>query len=264
MDFTNSHEKNKENQCKSACTEPQAHVCQSVAKRKCLNFRPNIGHSDLHDSKYNVQSSHDKTDEKEARVNRKNWIVAGIVVVVLLVAGTLLLMSNDTGTPQAAVQGTPASSLTYCNDEATRPCVVSFGVDADGNMLVNLLMPDRFFPAFYLKALRGAREIIYDCRRVNTAPNSAYCIGEKLPPGEVLHLMLLSTRDDTLLAEGDLSIIGLAFPTVDVVTSTPITPTAGTLTASPTQTRTPLRTPTPTRTAPSYPNPTSYPNPSYP
>lgn len=186
-------------------------------------------------------------------------MVAGILVVVLLVAGTLLLTSNDTGTPQTAVQGTPASSLTYCGDDGTRPCVVSFSVDADGNMLVNLLMPDRFFPAFYLKVLRGAQEIIYDCRRVNTAPDSAYCIGEKLPPGEVLHLMLLSTRDDTLLAEGNLSIIGLAFPTVDVVTSTPTTPTAaGTLTVSPTPTRPSFRTPTPTRTAPSYPNP-SYP-----
>jgi hypothetical protein len=30
-------------------------------------------------------------------------------------------------------------------------------VDVDGNMLVNLLMPDRFFPAFYLKVLRGAQ-----------------------------------------------------------------------------------------------------------
>lgn len=197
-------------------------------------------------------------------MNRNQWMLAGIFVVVLLFAGILLLTSNDTGRPQAAISGTPASNLAYCSDEGIRPCVVSFSVDADGNMLVNLLMPDHFFPAFYLKVLRGAQEIIFDCRRVNTAPNSAYCIGERLPPGEVLHLMLLSTRDDTLLAEGDLSIIGLAFPTVDVVTSTPITPTAGTLTASPTQTRTPLRTPAPTRTAPSYPNPTSYPNPSYP
>lgn len=193
-------------------------------------------------------------------MSRKQWMVAGIIVVVLLVAGILFWQSNDTGIPQPAVSGTPASSLTYCGDEQARPCVVSFSVDADGNMLVNLLLPDRAFPAFYLKVLRGAQEIIYDCRRVNTAPNSAYCIGERLPPGEVLHLTLISSRDDSLLAEGDLSIIGLAFPTVDVVTSTPITPTTGTPTVSPTPTRPSFRTPTPapTRTAPSYPNP-SYP-----
>jgi len=112
--------------------------------------------------------------------------------------------------------------------------------------------------------LRGTQEIVYDCRRVNTAPNSAYCIGEKLPPGETLHLMLFSTRDDTLLAEGDLSIIGLAFPTMEVVSPTPVTVTAGTPTVQLTRTQPSVRTPTPTRTPPSYPNPTSYPNPSYP
>jgi hypothetical protein len=212
----------------------------------------------LHESKYKVQFSHDKTDNKEARVNRKQWMIAGIIVMVLLVGGILLLQVNNTDDPQPAVQNAPASSMAYCNDEGTRPCVVSFGVDVDGNMLVNLLLPDRFFPAFYLKVLRGGQEIIYDCRRVNTAPNSAYCIGEKLPPGEVLHLMLISTRDDALLAEGDLSIIGLAFPTVDVVTSTPITATAGTPTIQATRTQPSVRTPTPTRT------PSSYPNPSYP
>lgn len=192
-------------------------------------------------------------------MNRKQWIIAGILVTVLLVGGILLLQFIDSDDPQSAVQNAPASSLTYCNDEGTRPCVVSFGVDVDGNMLVNLLLPDRSFPAFYLKVLRGTQELIYECRRVNTAPNSAYCTGPKLPPGETLHLILISTGNEALLAEGDLSIIGLAFPTVDVVTSTPITPTAGTLTAQPTQTRTPVRSPTPTRTAPSYPNPTSYP-----
>lgn len=197
-------------------------------------------------------------------MNRKNWIIAGILVTVLLVGGGLLLQFMEAGDPQAAVQAAPASSLTYCNDEGTRPCVVSFGVDVDGNMLVNLLLPDRSLPAFYLKVLRGTQEIVYDCRRVNTAPNSAYCIGPKLPPGETLHLMLISTGNGTLLAEGDLSIIGLAFPTMEVVSPTPVTPTAGTPTVQPTRTRTPVRSPTPTRTPSSYPNPTSYPNPSYP
>ena len=197
-------------------------------------------------------------------MNRKQWIIAGIIITVLLVGGILLLQFMDTDDPQSAVLGTPASSLTYCNDEGSRPCIVSFGVDVDGNMLVNLLLPDRFFPAFYLKVLRGTQEIVYDCRRVNTAPNSAYCIGEKLPPGETLHLMLFSTRDDTLLAEGDLSIIGLAFPTMEVVSPTPVTVTAGTPTVQLTRTQPSVRTPTPTRTPPSYPNPTSYPNPSYP
>lgn len=201
-------------------------------------------------------------DRNEARVTQKQWSVAGIVITLLLAVGLMVFQpgSPDDGA-QEKNQSTPAASLAYCSDEQTRPCVVSFSVDVDGNMLVNLLLPDRSFPSFYLKVRRGEQEILYDCRRVNTVPNGAYCLGEKLPPGEVLHLMLFSTRDDILLAEGDLSIIGLAFPTMEVVTPTPITATPvtpGTPTVSPTPTRPSFRTPTPTRTAPSYPNP-SYP-----
>lgn len=199
-------------------------------------------------------------------MNRRTWIAAGIVTVFLILV-VLFLLKDNADDPADMGEHIPVAGLSYCNEEQSKPCVVSFSLDADENMLVNLLLPETSFPAFHLKITRGESEIGYQCQRVSTALNTAYCIGKKLPPGETLHLMLLSNREEILLAEGDLSIIGLAFPTLEVVI-----PTLETTTAEPTATPEPTKAfdfilPTPTQTPipirPSYPNP-SYPNPSYP
>jgi len=191
----------------------------------------------------------------------------------MIVVGIILLRNNIPDEPLSESQDAPASNLVYCSEEQARPCVVSFGVDVDGNMLVNFLLPELSFPNFHLKIVRGQSEYEYTCRRVGSSRNNVYCIGQVLPPGTPLHLMLLSTRNETLLAEGDLSIIGLVYPTLGVVSLTPEnaatvpaeeTITETPVTALPTQTQmTPVPPRTPTPTSPSYPNP-SYPNPSYP
>jgi len=187
-------------------------------------------------------------------------------MAALLVVGLIFLSSNDLSDPVETGQNAPASGLAYCADEQVRPCVVSFSVDADENMLVNLLLPDLSFPTFYLKITSGSVETVYTCQRVDTAIDNAYCTGPKQSPGETLTLKLISTGDETLLAQGDLSIIGLAFPTLGVAVTTPQVgaPTA-LLIAFPTPTfLSQFNLPTPTRTQPSYPGP-SYPNPtSYP
>ena len=200
-------------------------------------------------------------------------MIAGILLTVVIVIGVMFLRNKEPDAPVVTVQGTPASVLEYCSDEGVKPCVVSFGLDMDGNMLVNLILPENSFPNFYLKIARGGNTLKYICRRVGTTPLSAYCFGEKLPPGELLHLMLFSIEDDALLSEGDLSIIGLALPTLAVVTptfeeSTPTEETAPLMTEEiPTESPTPIQLPPPATSTPtplSYPNPTSYPNPSYP
>jgi len=192
-------------------------------------------------------------------VNRKHWIIAGIIVTILFVVGIMSLLNKRSSEPTEVVSHVPVSELVYCNDDQIKPCIVSFGIDADGNMLVNLLLPDISFPRFYLKVVRGEEDVLYECRRVIAAPNNAYCIGSMLAPGEILRLMLLSTNDDSLLAQGELPIIGLAFPTLEIVIPTN-TPTMTPLVPESTATNEFVL---PTSTQPSYPN-QSYPNQSYP
>jgi len=128
-------------------------------------------------------------------------------------------------------------------------------------MLVNLLVPASFSPDFYLKIVRNTGETRYECQMVENFPTSFYCVGEKMPPGGVFQFMLVSSKDDTLLANGDISILGLAFPTFEMAISNP----------SPVNTKTPVQSlstktpPTqpipklPSPTNPAYPNPSSYP-----
>jgi len=185
-----------------------------------------------------------------------------VVIIVSVFAGILFLFNNRSNDLKIPALNASVSNLAYCTDEQVKPCVVSFGLDADNNMLVNLLLPDLSFPNFYLKITRGEINISYECQRTAASPNNAYCIGENIPPGEVLQMMLISTKDDTLLAEGSLSIIGLAFPTLESVISTAMPTTSPEPTSTdffdfvlPTAITPPVEFPT----QPSYPS-----NPSYP
>jgi hypothetical protein len=211
--------------------------------------------------------------DKEVYVNQKKLILGGVVLVLLLALCISVLVFAwgrlAMGSPKLG-HSTLISELTYCNDGQNKPCVVSFSTDSDGNMLVNLLLPGISYPTHYLKITRNG-EIegdTYACRWVASSPNSAYCTGPMMPPGQSLHLMLIARKDDTLLAEGDLSIIGLAFPTLAIISPTPgEVPAPTESTAIPLQTEPPdfvlptsteFQLPIPTPTQPSYPNP-SYP-----
>jgi hypothetical protein len=197
-------------------------------------------------------------------MNRKLWIAGGVILVILLFFGVAVLrhtLADRSGGSKGTGEGS-VSELTYCNSNGDKPCVVSFSLDADNNMLVNILLPDLSFPNFQLMIERDGLDFVYSCQRILAAPNNAYCTGAGLPPGEILHFKLVSSRDDVLLAQGDLSIIGLAFPTLEIAIQTPMdTPTA--LSDLTVPTPTPFDFAPPQATPPAYPNP-SYPNPTFP
>jgi len=216
-------------------------------------------------------------------VNRKQLIIGGVVIVfaVLLTLGVTIsvVVWDKLNAPKEATgqQTSVVPDLPYCSEDDVKPCVVSFGVDVNDNMIVNILVPDLTYSRFYLKITHNEIENVYKCVRVRASLYSAYCTGKKMSPGMTLHLMLISEKDDTLLAEGNLSIIGLALPTVEIVSPTPIKEAPATIapTAEPMEevTETPdfilptsASTPTPPKPQPSTSTPTqsSYPNPSSP
>lgn len=183
-----------------------------------------------------------------------------LAVLVVVVFAVLLNRFSRTSDPKTDGNDAHISKLAYCTEEQIKPCVVSFGLDADDNMLINFLLPNLSFPEFYLQVVRGDVRISYQCQRITGSLNNAYCIGAKLPPGESLHLILISRKNDAILAQGSLTILGLAFPTLDIVTPTPGTPSPMTPTESPdfvlpTTTPTQFDDPSPleTPTQPSYP-----------
>lgn len=206
----------------------------------------------------------------EAHVNRKK-LIAGLailaVLIILVSAGAGFLLTRLKKQPQAH-QRLLVSNLGYCNSNNLKPCIVSFGLDADGSMLVNLLAPAAY-PDFYLTI--GDVNVVnkYECQQAADFPTNVHCTGTEMYPGTALQFSLVSIKDDTVLAEGNFAIIGLLLPNPEEeATATPLatetfepieTPTAFLL-----EIFTPLPTPgTPILITPSYPNP-SYPNPSYP
>jgi hypothetical protein len=194
--------------------------------------------------------------------NRYSAGVAIFVLLILIIVG-LILLRAELQTRQTQVnQREPLQGLGYCDSNQVTPCIVSFSGDADGKMLVNILTEGPSFPDFYLKIKHSQGESIYPCREVQRLSTSMYCTGRALPLGEVFQFFILSIDDNSLLAQGNFSIIGMALSTVEIFASspggTPLPSVAISVTqGSPTGTPTPGRG-TPTRT-PSFPIPSAYP-----
>jgi len=186
-------------------------------------------------------------------------ISIAVGLVVLVIAGVVYLLSRFKTQPQAQ-QRALISELVYCNSHDLRPCIVSFSVDTDGNMLVNLLIPASNYPDFYLTISDGDVVSRYECQQVDDFPTNVYCIGVEMNLGEPLQFNIIALEDDTVLAEGNFAIIGLQLPNpAEEATTTAL------VTESPTSFLLDFPTPSPTlrvtaTRTPSYPNPTSYPN----
>jgi hypothetical protein len=195
----------------------------------------------------------------------------GVLMILVITGGVFLLMRLKT--PPQVHQRTLIPELVYCNSHDLKPCIVSFSLDADGNMLVNILTVSASYPDFYLTIGNAAVVNKYNCRSVIGFPTNIYCAGVEMYPGETLQFTLVSIEDDTVLAEGKFAIIGLLLPNPQQeVTATPSVIASPAVTEAPVETPTaffleiitplptrPLQvTPTSTATMPSYPNP-SYP-----
>lgn len=195
----------------------------------------------------------------------RNRVIAAVVigVVVLIVVAGVGLPRSTSHQPQAN-QRTLVTKLGYCGPEDVKPCIVSFNLDSNGDMLVNILVPTSTFPNFYLTISRETAEYRYTCKKAKGSPTSLICSGQELFPGEVLQFRIVSVRDEKVLAEGRFAIIGLLLATPGTEPTETEEPTA---VGKPTETSTPFSlevlTPVGTIPATTIPDP-SYPNPSYP
>jgi hypothetical protein len=87
-------------------------------------------------------------------------------------------------------------------------------------MIINILTDGRSAD-FYVKVEQGERETIYECQKVEGLSTNLACTGEKLPVGEALSFVIVSSEEDIALAEGTFPIIGLAIATPEIF----VTPT---------------------------------------
>jgi hypothetical protein len=134
------------------------------------------------------------------------WIVAAVIGTMLFALLTvfvwriLLLAQTE---PDVAARSS-VLRIGYCGAELTELCILSFGRDADGNTVVNLFVPERDFPDFYLIASRVTGEYLFECSRSRNVPTSVYCVGSALNLGERVEFSVFAQEDDRLLAKGGL------------------------------------------------------------
>lgn len=150
-------------------------------------------------------------------ISKWKWLIfafAGIFLLVCLVlfAGLgLSVFRGQSATPTATVE---PDVFNYCGAQLTSLCVLSFGRDAFDQTVVNLYVPPRTYPSFYLKLLRTSGESEYVCTANKTVKTSVYCVGDALNLGEGLVMQLLAEKDDRLLAQGDFTLKAFLVPTV--------------------------------------------------
>lgn len=192
-------------------------------------------------------------------------VLTGVLLLALL-ALTWRFVSLQKAASKAAAS--PVLKISYCGTEPRELCVLSFGRDAEENMVVNLFVPVRKFPDFYLKIKRVAGESIYKCEKDKEVRTSVFCYGDLINLQEKMEVSLFAKTDERLIAVGNFTLNAILISSAqaqgiqDTPTSTP-TLTVDTETVTPTSGTPALTQETPAVTATFTPDP-SYPNSSYP
>jgi len=133
-------------------------------------------------------------------------VAGGIVFIFLILAVGGVLFLNQ---PPSELSIEPVLKISYCGAEPQDLCVLSFGGDLEGKLIVNLFVPDRNFPNFYLKIKRLAGENVYECEKNKEVPTSVYCTGESINLKERIEISLISKEDDRLMATGKFVLMAL-------------------------------------------------------
>ena len=107
----------------------------------------------------------------------------------------------------------PVGQITRCDEEAGGLCVVSFGVNALNQMVINFQLPEGGYPNFYAVVVSREGSTQYACQRVEAASRSVFCSGPRTALGAEINIRVYSQDRDELLAEGGLRVTAFALPT---------------------------------------------------
>lgn len=201
------------------------------------------------------------------------FVLAGVLFLVLLLLAWRIVSLQKAA---SQVVSEPVFKITYCGAEPEALCVLSFGRDAEENLVVNMFVPERKFPDFYLKIKRLTGESVYECEKNREVQTTVLCYGDMVNLQEKMEIRLFTNTHDRLLAAGTFTLNAILISSAQAqdvqgtFTPSPAQDVQGTFTLSPailpdTETVTPvsLTQEAPIVTITFTPEP-SYPNPSYP
>jgi hypothetical protein len=158
-----------------------------------------------------------------------NILLAGFILVALIVCGVIGYM-NDSGrfSPNAAQteDASPTAALAeielgYCYSPVNL-CVISFGSDNAGNILIVIKNKIPELVDLYTKINQPGVSNLYTCQKVKFTPEVYYCLGDPIADGTTVKMEVYSKNDDKLVASGSLliSFQGTPAPTTETATET--------------------------------------------
>ena len=134
-------------------------------------------------------------------------ILVAIAILVLFVCAAVLIFGGwslfNQSEPASTVEPV---SFGYCGAEFTDLCVVSFGRDALGGTVINLYVPIKEYPVFYLNIVRQSGEQRFICEWNKDVRTSVYCVGPSLNLGEGFKIQIFSEKGNIFLAEGEFTL----------------------------------------------------------
>lgn len=161
----------------------------------------------------------------EEHVDRRRLSV-GIALLAVLIVLCIFganIVRNEWESRQGQIgQREPLPGLGYCSSKQIRPCILSIDLRPGRGMSIDILV-HASSQDFYLKIEHEGSEHIYECQKDKSYSIHIHCTGDDMPAGETMSFLLISSADNSTLAEGSFPIIGLALATPDIaITPTPI------------------------------------------
>lgn len=93
-------------------------------------------------------------------------------------------------------------SINYCGENLSDLCVVSFSRDVFGNTIINLYVPAKKYPIFYLNIIRQSEASRFECEWEKKDRTSVHCTGKSINLGEGFKIQVISIEGDRLIAKG--------------------------------------------------------------
>lgn len=165
-------------------------------------------------------------------------IYLGAAIGLMVLSLAALFISNNL----RETAGQPAAKVTWCDEDASGLCILSFATDSTGQMIINFQIPQPEYPGFRVRGLNRDTANDYICEADAAFPTIVHCAGARTPLGEAVEIEIYPIDGDLLTAGGKFVVTAL-------LVSTPVAaPASGTV--IPTQT--PAATP---QSGTAYPNP---------